>query len=142
MEKKKVLVLFGGMSTEHEVSRVSATSVLQNINKDKYNIGVIGIDKDGNELTFLDLLFEEEDFVYEKVEKSILKERLMRELEAGLTEREFQVLCLRFGLKGGVPMAQREVAQLMKISRSYISRIEKKAIEKLRARIKKQDFYD
>ncbi len=102
----------------------------------------IGIDKDGNELTFLDLLFEEEDCVYEKVERTLQNERLLRELKEGLTEREYKVLCLRFGLKGGIPMPQREVAQLMKISRSYISRIEKKAIEKLKRRLRREDFYD
>jgi len=52
MNKKRVLVFFGGMSTEHEVSRVSATSVLQNIDCDKYEIGVIGIDKQGNFLEY------------------------------------------------------------------------------------------
>ncbi len=102
----------------------------------------IGIDKDGNELTFLDLLFEEEDCVYEQVERSLTGERLLRELKEHLTEREFRVICLRFGLKGGVPMPQREVAQLLKISRSYISRIEKKSIEKLRKRLRREDFYD
>lgn len=53
MDKKNVLVLFGGKSTEHEVSRVSATSVLKNMNKDKYNIGVIGIDKNGDFLEYI-----------------------------------------------------------------------------------------
>lgn len=52
MDKKKVLVIFGGMSTEHEVSRVSASSVLNNMNKYKYEIGVIGIDKDGKFLEY------------------------------------------------------------------------------------------
>ena len=102
----------------------------------------VGTDKDGNELTFLDLLFEEENCVYDEIEKSLQKERLFKELKSGLSEREYQVICLRFGLKSGVPMAQREVAQLMQISRSYISRIEKKAIEKLKKRIRKEDFYD
>jgi len=53
MEKKKVLVFFGGMSTEHEVSRMSASSVLKNINREKYEIGVIGIDKEGNFLEYV-----------------------------------------------------------------------------------------
>jgi RNA polymerase sporulation-specific sigma factor len=101
----------------------------------------IGTDKDGNELTFLDLLFEKEDCVYEQVEKTVQSERLFRELKSILSDRELQVISLRFGLKGGVPMAQREVAQLLKISRSYISRIEKKGIEKLRAALNKEDFY-
>ena len=52
MQNKKVLVLFGGMSTEHEVSRISATSVLQNMNKNIYDIGVIGIDKNGDFLEY------------------------------------------------------------------------------------------
>ena len=55
---KKVLVLFGGMSTEHEVSRVSASYVLQNIKKDKFEVGVVGIDKDG---TFLEYVGKYED---------------------------------------------------------------------------------
>ncbi len=53
MEKKKVLVLFGGMSTEHDVSRISATSVLENMNKEKYDISVIGIDKGGEFLEYV-----------------------------------------------------------------------------------------
>lgn len=60
MVKKKVLVFFGGMSTEHEVSRMSAVSVLKNINKEKYDIGVIGIDKEGN---FLEYIGKYEDIV-------------------------------------------------------------------------------
>ena len=102
----------------------------------------IGVDKDGNELTFLELLFEKEDCVYESVEKSLQKERLLRGVKAVLSEREFQVFCLRFGLKGGVAMPQREVATILKISRSYISRIEKKAIVKLRGALRKEDFFD
>ena len=53
MDKKKVLIIFGGMSTEHEVSRVSAASVLANINKDNNIVGVMGIDKEGNFLEYI-----------------------------------------------------------------------------------------
>ena len=90
----------------------------------------------------MELLFEKEDCVYESVEKSLQKERLLRGVKAVLSEREFQVICLRFGLKGGVAMPQREVATILKISRSYISRIEKKAIVKLRGALRKEDFFD
>lgn len=62
MSKKNIVVFFGGMSTEHEVSRMSATSVLKNINKEKYNIGVVGIDKDGS---FLEYIGEYENIVKE-----------------------------------------------------------------------------
>ena len=101
----------------------------------------VGVDKDGNELTLIDLLFENDDEVIEKVEKSISKGRFLSILKEKLSDREYKVLVLRYGLKGNTPLAQREVASLMKISRSYISRIEKKAIEKLRCEIKKSDFY-
>ena len=57
-----------------------------------------------------------------------------------LNDREYKIICLRYGLKGGRPLAQREVSSLMRISRSYVSRIEKKAVEKLRDTVKADDF--
>ena len=102
----------------------------------------IGTDKDGNELTLMDLLFEKEDCVFENVERSIQKDKLLFQMQRLLSSREYSVLCLRYALKGGVPLAQREVATAMKISRSYISRIEKHAIEKLRAKLCVEDFFD
>ena len=102
----------------------------------------VGMDKDGNELTLMDLLFEKEEDVFEKVDKKMQKEKLLREIRRVLSDREYQVVCLRYALKGGVPMPQREVASLMKISRSYISRIEKRAIERLRTRLKSEDFFE
>ena len=53
-----------------------------------------------------------------------------------LSKRERTVIALRFGLNGGIPMAQREVANVLSISRSYVSRIESKAMEKLRSELK------
>lgn len=102
----------------------------------------VGIDKDGNELTLMDLLFEKEDCVFEEVERSVSRERLVKQIKRILSEREFTIICLRYALKGGVPLAQREVADILKISRSYISRIEKHAIEKLRARLCAEDFFE
>lgn len=100
----------------------------------------VGVDKEGNELTLMDLLFEKEDGVFKTVESNMVKERFMRVLEEALTDREYTVLCLRYGLKGGAPMPQREVAAFLKISRSYISRIEKRAVEKVRARMDRGDY--
>lgn len=101
----------------------------------------VGADKDGNELTLMDLLCEKEDTVFAKVDKSIERDKFLSLLKNVLTEREYTVLCLRYGLKGERTYAQREVAKLLKISRSYISRIEKKAIEKLKQVVKKGQFY-
>lgn len=102
----------------------------------------VGTDKDGNELTLMDLLFEKEDTVFESVESSIQREKLLEQVKKILTDREYTIICLRYALKGGIPLPQREVANVLKISRSYISRIEKHAVEKLRAKLKAEDFLD
>jgi RNA polymerase sporulation-specific sigma factor len=100
----------------------------------------VGMDKDGNELTLMDLLFEKEDCVFEQVERSVQREKLLEQIQRILTEREYQIICMRYALKGGIPLPQREVANVLKISRSYISRIEKHAIEKLRVALRAEDF--
>ena len=102
----------------------------------------VGTDKDGNELTLMDLLFEKEDCVFEAVERSIQREKLLEYIKDLLSEREYAIICLRYALKGGIPLPQREVANVLKISRSYISRIEKRAIEKLRSHLRVEDFLD
>jgi RNA polymerase sporulation-specific sigma factor len=102
----------------------------------------VGTDKDGNELTLMDLLFEKEECVFEEVEQSIKREKLVNQVKRLLSEREYTVICLRYALKGGVPLPQREVANVLKISRSYISRIEKRALEKLRENLKMEDFFE
>lgn len=102
----------------------------------------VGVDKDGNELTLIDLLAEKEDSVFLQVEKSIQREKFLKLLRSILTDREFTIISLRYGLDDGVAMPQREVAKKLKISRSYISRIEKKAIEKARENLNKDDFFN
>ena len=101
----------------------------------------VGVDKDGNELTLIDLLAEKEDSVFAQVEKSIQREKFVALLKTFLTKREFTILSLRYGLEDGAPMPQREVAKKLGISRSYISRIEKRAIEKARENLKREDFF-
>lgn len=113
--------------------------------KHKNNVSLsdpVGVDKDGNELTLIDLLAEKEDNVFAQVEKSIQREKFVAMLKKFLTEREFIILSLRYGLEDGMALPQREVAKKLKISRSYISRIEKRAIEKARENLKKEDFFN
>jgi len=93
---------------------------------------VVGSDKEGNELSLMDLLSIDEESVLSQVEQGLFNEKLLKTVRACLTDREFKVIVLRFGLKGNVPLCQREVASILKISRSYISRIEKKALEKIK----------
>lgn len=111
--------------------------------KHKSNVSLsdpVGTDKDGNELTIMDLLFEKEDKVFGSVEQSLMQEKFLAAVKRLLDERETTVMCLRYALAGGVPMPQREVARRLKISRSYVSRIEKRALEKLREGLSREDF--
>ena len=100
----------------------------------------VGTDNDGNTLKIVDLLTEDEDSVFKNANDTMLKEELIKKMKAVLTDREFTIITLRYGIGNGECYAQREVASMLKISRSYISRIEKKAIEKLKEVIKKDDF--
>jgi len=100
----------------------------------------VGTDKDGNELTLMDLLFEKEDKVFGSVEQTLMQEKFLSAIKQLLTEREIEIICLRYALTTDVPLAQREVAQKLKISRSYVSRIEKRALNKLREGLKREDF--
>ncbi len=100
----------------------------------------VGTDKDGNELTLMDLLFEKEEKVFAGVEKKLMQEKFLAAIRAILTPRECEIICMRYALDGNIPLAQREVAAKLRISRSYVSRIEKKALEKLRCGLKRDDF--
>lgn len=89
-------------------------------------------DKDGNTLSLADILSDGSD-VAEEVDLKINSERLNRYVQELLDERERQIIVMRYGLSGNAPLTQREVAQKLSISRSYVSRIEKRALGKLRA---------
>jgi RNA polymerase sporulation-specific sigma factor len=91
----------------------------------------IGTDNEGNEIQLYDILKAEEPALYEQVHLKEDISNLYRYFESSLDEREKQILRLRYGLFGSDTMTQREIASLMGISRSYVSRIEKKAIQTL-----------
>lgn len=117
--------------------------LLRSGKKHKNNVSLtdpVGTDKDGNELTLMDLLSEKEDSVFLQVEKSIQREKFIAVLKKFLSEREYTIISLRYGLEDGNALPQREVAKKLGISRSYISRIEKRAIEKARENLNKDDF--
>ncbi len=97
----------------------------------------IGTDKEGNEILLLDLLGTEKEALEEEVEISIESRRALAILSDVLEEREQQVIEMRYGLTGDGPLPQHEVARALGISRSYVSRIEKKALEKLRAALER-----
>jgi len=88
--------------------------------------------KDGNALSLMEVICAEED-LFDDLSMRELHGKLRSAMTDCLTRREQRVLSLRYGLYGGAPLPQREVAALCGISRSYVSRIEKKALEKLEA---------
>jgi RNA polymerase sporulation-specific sigma factor len=91
----------------------------------------IDIDKDGNPLTYLDII-SIEDTTCEDIELKMYVDKLQKLVDESLTGREKEIIVLRYGLKGYEPKTQREVAKHLKISRSYVSRIEKRALDILR----------
>lgn len=98
----------------------------------------VGADKDGNEMQLADLLGTDPNLVSDEVETVIEVERAMRLMDSVLDEREIAVLQMRYGLNDGEAYPQHVVADRLGISRSYVSRIEKKALKKLRDALEQQ----
>lgn len=91
----------------------------------------IGTDKDGNEISLSDILGSDTDQTHDAAERSINSVYLSDMIDKKLNPRERLVVRLRYGIPSGCPMPQREVAALLGISRSYVSRLEKKALKRL-----------
>lgn len=92
----------------------------------------IGKDKEGNEINLMEIIGSSEDTVVENYELRQDVKKLYEAVESRLTKREREVIILRYGLYGNEEITQREIAEKMDISRSYVSRIEKRALEKMR----------
>ncbi|MBO5204073.1 MAG: RNA polymerase sporulation sigma factor SigK [Clostridia bacterium] len=94
----------------------------------------IDVDRDGNPLTYIDVISCDESLVSD-VERKMSSARALRLIDTALSPREKKIIVLRYGLGGRRAMTQREIAESLNISRSYVSRIEKSALEKLRAEL-------
>lgn len=101
----------------------------------------IGTEKDGNEIMLADVICDLDTDVLEMVESNILTEKLINIIKNSLSEREYKILCMRYGIGGQVAYTQREVAKKLGISRSYISRLEKKALETVRQQVRAKKIY-
>ena len=93
----------------------------------------IDTDKDGNPLTLMDVMAVD-DHILDDLDRRLNAKKLGKFIREELTEREQTVIVLRYGLNGKEPMTQKQVAQLLDISRSYVSRIETKALKQLKKR--------
>ena len=136
-DKGTSLATYASRCIENEILMTMRTS-----KKHRSNVSLnepIGVDKDGNQLVIMDMLESDQD-VIEDVENSIMMEKLSQITKSALDEKEYQIIKLRYGLENTGALTQREVAKKFNISRSYVSRIEKKALEKIKKSVNKDDL--
>ena len=134
-EKKIKLATYASRCIENEI-----LMYLRKTGGQKREISIdepLNVDWDGNELLLSDVLGSDADVVCKRIEEDE-ERRMVRESVAGLAPREREIIELRFGLSGGRERTQKEVADALGISQSYISRIEKKVMIDLRRRIEEK----
>lgn len=132
--KKIKLATYASRCIENEI-----LMYLRRNGKVKYEVSFdepLNVDCDGNELLLSDIMGTDSDLVYREIESEVERD-LLRGAVGNLTLREKQIMELRFGLNRGSEKTQKEVADMLGISQSYISRLEKRIISKLRKDIKK-----
>lgn len=127
-DRKTKLATYAARCIENEILMYLRTQ--KKVQKDVSLYDPIGIDKDGHSLQIADLLQTDDDEPIDTVEQRERKERLYRHL-GKLDGRELEIIQRRYGLLDDCPMTQKEIAEQLNISRSYVSRIEKRAIVKL-----------
>lgn len=136
-DKGTSLATYASRCIENEILMTMRTT-----KKHRSNVSLnepIGVDKDGNELVIMDML-ESDQNVIEDVENSIMMEKLTAITKSVLDKREYEIIKMRYGLENTGALTQREVAKKCNISRSYVSRIEKKALEKIKKSVNKEDL--
>ncbi len=123
------------------LARCIENEILMNIRankKHKNNVSIgeqLGLDSEGDEYTLMEILSEDEESVYHHAELSILKNKLLVLIKENLSQQEQRVILLRFALVDEIPLTQLETAKKLGISRSYVSRIETRALKKLKDKI-------
>lgn len=133
------LSTYASRCIENEILMMIRMSKKHNNNKSLDDS--LGKDKDGNEITLSDIIPLNELSVDTKVEIKILTEKLLEDMKEILDEREFKIISLRYGINNKPSLTQLEVAKILGISRSYISRIENKALQTIKSHIKNKDMY-
>jgi RNA polymerase sporulation-specific sigma factor len=138
-EKGNRFAAYGSRCIENEI--LMHFRALKKTAQDVHFDEPIDTDKDGNQLTLKDIIAVDGD-ICEEVERSLGARRLYSLIETKLDEREKLIIVLRYGLYSKKPLTQREAASLLGISRSYVSRIEKRAIDKLADEMKDDEDDD
>ena len=125
-------------------SRGIENEILMNIRtnkKNKVQVSLqdpIGTDKEGNEISLIDVLGTDIDYILDQVELNVQISKLYEKVDKILTKREKEIVLLRYGLTTNGYKTQREIAEKLEISRSYVSRIEKRALKKLQKELKSE----
>lgn len=135
-DKKIKLATYASRCIENEI-----LMYLRRIVKIKGEISFdepLNVDWDGNELLLSDIIGTDSDYVFKDIESGVEKD-LLYEALTHLNARERQIMTLRFGLNGGDELTQKEVADLLGISQSYISRLEKRIVNRLKKEFSKMD---
>jgi len=130
-EKGIRLATYASRCIENELLMLMRSSKKQSKEVSLYD--PIGADKEGNTIQLLDICVAEEFDVIEQMEEQQNLRKLHAYIDKVLNAREKEIIVLRYGLYGGREVTQREIADKLNISRSYVSRIEKKALKKLKA---------
>ena len=131
-QKKGIrLATYASRCIENELLMLMRSSKKQSKEVSLYD--PIGADKEGNTIQLLDICIAEEVDVIGQMEEQQNLKKLYAYIDKVLTAREKEIIVLRYGLFGGREVTQREIADKLNISRSYVSRIEKKALKKLKA---------
>lgn len=130
-EKGIRLATYASRCIENELLMLMRSSKKQS--KEVSLFDPVGSDKEGNTIQLLDICVAEEPDIIEQMEEQHKLSKLRKYIEEVLTEREREIINLRYGMLDGKEVTQREIADKLNISRSYVSRIEKKALNKLKA---------
>lgn len=102
----------------------------------------LGQDKDGNDIELADVIPSDEEEILSQVENNVITSKINKLISEKLDDREAQIIRMRYGIGGKTALTQREVAQLLGISRSYISRLETKAIEIIKKEVALDNFFE
>lgn len=129
MDKNIRLATYVARCIENEILMFLRTS--KKTKAEVYLNEPIGKDKDDNEITLLEILENDDRSIEEEIDLKLKTKKLFEKMKEVLKDREKSILEMRFGLNGKVPKTQNEIAKMLGISRSYVSRIETKAINKL-----------
>ncbi|MBQ9766218.1 MAG: RNA polymerase sporulation sigma factor SigK [Lachnospiraceae bacterium] len=135
-DKGNRLVTYAAKCIDNEILMVLRTEKKHSRETSIYE--PLGTDSEGNYISLMDIIESEDEDMAERLELEENVRKLKKVLKSALKERERQIIGLRYGLYGGKEVTQREVAKIFNISRSYVSRIEKKALAKLREEYEKE----